>query len=135
DRLVPARGASVHGTGPPRPAGGRGQGHRLPVLGRRELRQRLELSRRRRIRRNDLGPRRPRTPPADTAEMTGRGANDMAESRYVIIGGSMAADSGARGIREVDAQGSIAIISDDVDEPYPRPALSKRLLTDEGFDE
>ena len=59
----------------------------------------------------------------------------MAEFRYVIIGGGMAADSAARGIREVDAEGSIAIISDDVDEPYTRPALSKRLWTDEGFDE
>ena len=59
----------------------------------------------------------------------------MAEFRYVIIGGGMAADSAAQGIREIDAEGSIAIISDDVDEPYTRPALSKRLWTDEGFDE
>ncbi|GAA1514777.1 hypothetical protein [Brevibacterium permense] len=42
----------------------------------------------------------------------------MAEFRYVIIGGGMAADSAAQGIREIDEEGSIAIISDDVDEPY-----------------
>lgn len=59
----------------------------------------------------------------------------MAEFRYVIIGGGMAADSAAQGIREIDEEGSIAIISDDVDEPYTRPALSKRLWTDESFDE
>jgi 3-phenylpropionate/trans-cinnamate dioxygenase ferredoxin reductase subunit len=59
----------------------------------------------------------------------------MAEFRYVIIGGGMAADSAARGIREIDDEGTIAIISDDVDEPYTRPALSKRLWTDEDFDE
>ncbi|WP_156483925.1 FAD-dependent oxidoreductase [Brevibacterium linens] len=47
----------------------------------------------------------------------------------------MAADSAAQGIREIDEEGSIAIISDDVDEPYTRPALSKRLWTDESFDE
>ena len=41
----------------------------------------------------------------------------MAEFRYVIIGGGMAADSAAQGIREIDEEGSIAIISDDVDEP------------------
>src|SRR5699024_8024160 len=107
----------------------------LPVLGRRQLRQRLELSRRRRIRRNDLGPLRLRTPPADTTEMTVRGANDIAELRYVIIGGGMAAYYATRGYREVDAGGSFTIFSCDVDEPYTRPALSKRLWTDEGFDE
>ena len=59
----------------------------------------------------------------------------MEKFRYVIIGGGMAADSAAQGIREIDEEGSIAIISDDVDEPYTRPALSKRLWTDEEFDE
>lgn len=59
----------------------------------------------------------------------------MQDFRYVIIGGGMAADAAARGIRELDADGSIAIISDDVDEPYTRPALSKRLWTDPSFDE
>ncbi len=52
---------------------------------------------------------------------------------YLIVGGGMVADTAARGIREVDADGSIAIISDDVDEPYTRPALSKKLWTDDEF--
>lgn len=59
----------------------------------------------------------------------------MQDFRYVILGGGMAADAAARGIREFDADGSIAIISNDVDEPYTRPALSKKLWTDPSFDE
>ena len=52
---------------------------------------------------------------------------------YVIIGGGMVADSAARGIREKDSSGTIAILGADVDEPYTRPALSKKLWTDEEF--
>ncbi|MGC2942209.1 MULTISPECIES: NAD(P)/FAD-dependent oxidoreductase [unclassified Brevibacterium] len=57
----------------------------------------------------------------------------MTDFRYVIIGGGMTADAAARGIRECDADGSVAIISNDVEEPYTRPALSKRLWTDGEF--
>ncbi len=46
---------------------------------------------------------------------------------YVIVGGGMAADSAARGIREVDRTGSIAILGDDAEPPYERPPLSKDL--------
>lgn len=59
----------------------------------------------------------------------------MQDFRYLILGGGMAADAAARGIRELDADGSIAIISNDVDEPYTRPALSKKLWTDPSFNE
>ncbi len=52
---------------------------------------------------------------------------------YLIVGGGMVADTAARGIREIDSDGSIGILSDDVDEPYTRPALSKKLWTDEEF--
>ena len=54
-------------------------------------------------------------------------------SDYLIVGGGMVADTAARGIREIDADGSIGILSDDVDEPYTRPALSKKLWTDDEF--
>ncbi|GMA26037.1 hypothetical protein GCM10025864_37960 [Luteimicrobium album] len=50
---------------------------------------------------------------------------------YVIVGGGMSADTAARGIRELDPDGSIAILSEDVDEPYERPPLSKDLWRDE----
>lgn len=57
----------------------------------------------------------------------------MTDFRYLIVGGGMVADSAARGIRELDADGSIGIISEDVDRPYARPALSKKLWTDPDF--
>lgn len=46
---------------------------------------------------------------------------------YVIVGGGVAADSAAGGIRERDSTGSIAIISAEADQPYDRPPLSKDL--------
>jgi 3-phenylpropionate/trans-cinnamate dioxygenase ferredoxin reductase component len=52
---------------------------------------------------------------------------------YLIVGGGMVADAAARGIREVDTSGSIGILSADIDEPYTRPALSKKLWTDPDF--
>ncbi|MCU1528629.1 MAG: pyridine nucleotide-disulfide oxidoreductase [Frondihabitans sp.] len=52
---------------------------------------------------------------------------------YVIVGGGMVADAAARGIRERDRSGSILILSEDVDAPYTRPALSKTLWTDPSF--
>ena len=54
---------------------------------------------------------------------------------YLIIGGGMAADTAARGIREQDSFGSIGIISADTDQPYTRPALTKKLWTDSTFTE
>ncbi|WFR67875.1 hypothetical protein P9139_05655 [Curtobacterium flaccumfaciens] len=57
----------------------------------------------------------------------------MTDFRYLIVGGGMVADAAARGIRELDADGSIGIISEDVDRPYARPALSKKLWTDPDF--
>jgi 3-phenylpropionate/trans-cinnamate dioxygenase ferredoxin reductase component len=58
----------------------------------------------------------------------------MADFAYLIVGGGMVADAAARGIREIDADGSIGIVSEDVDAPYARPALSKKLWTDPDFD-
>ncbi|KAA9084093.1 NAD(P)/FAD-dependent oxidoreductase [Microbacterium radiodurans] len=52
---------------------------------------------------------------------------------YLIVGGGMVADAAARGIREIDSDGVIGILSADVDEPYTRPALSKKLWTDPDF--
>ncbi|WP_240640601.1 NAD(P)/FAD-dependent oxidoreductase [Microbacterium sp. 10M-3C3] len=52
---------------------------------------------------------------------------------YVIVGGGMGADAAARGIRERDENGTIVVLSADVDEPYTRPALSKKLWTDPDF--
>lgn len=51
----------------------------------------------------------------------------MEEYTYLIIGGGMTADAAARGIREIDTDGSIGILSAENDPPYDRPPLSKAL--------
>jgi NADPH-dependent 2,4-dienoyl-CoA reductase/sulfur reductase-like enzyme len=47
--------------------------------------------------------------------------------RYLIVGGGMAADAAARAIRAVDGQGSIGMVSAELDPPYDRPPLTKGL--------
>lgn len=51
----------------------------------------------------------------------------MRQHQYLIIGGGMAADAAVRGIRELDADGSIGLIGAEADPPYSRPPLSKAL--------
>lgn len=53
--------------------------------------------------------------------------------KYLIIGGGMTADAAVRGIREVDPDGSIGLISMEADPPYIRPYLSKKLWTGKPF--
>lgn len=47
---------------------------------------------------------------------------------YVIIGGGLAASSAVDGIREVDEDGTIVILSEEEDPPYHRPPLSKEYM-------
>lgn len=54
---------------------------------------------------------------------------------YLIIGGGMTADTAAKGIRERDKDGTIGIIGEESTAPFPRPALSKKLWTDDEFSE
>ena len=51
----------------------------------------------------------------------------MKHYKYLIIGGGLAGDGATRGIRELDTQGSIGLISMEPDPPYMRPNLSKGL--------
>ena len=51
----------------------------------------------------------------------------MANYRYLIVGGGMAADAAVKGIREIDKDGTIGIVSADSDPPYARPPLTKGL--------
>lgn len=51
----------------------------------------------------------------------------MKTYQYLIVGSGMAADAAVRGIRELDADGSIGMISAEADKPYARPPLSKGL--------
>lgn len=51
----------------------------------------------------------------------------MKHYKYLIIGGGLAGDGATRGIRELDPEGSIGMISMEPDPPYMRPNLSKGL--------
>ncbi|TAK08421.1 MAG: NAD(P)/FAD-dependent oxidoreductase [Candidatus Manganitrophaceae bacterium] len=51
----------------------------------------------------------------------------MSHNRYLIVGGGMTADAAVRGIRQVDPDGSIGLISREADPPYDRPPLTKGL--------
>src|SRR5574341_2360449 len=51
----------------------------------------------------------------------------MKHYKYLIIGGGLAGDGATRGIRELDTDGSIGLISMEPDPRYVRPDLSKGL--------
>jgi NADPH-dependent 2,4-dienoyl-CoA reductase/sulfur reductase-like enzyme len=51
----------------------------------------------------------------------------MKNYKYLIIGGGLTGDAATRGIRELDEEGSIGLISAEPDPPYMRPNLSKGL--------
>lgn len=55
----------------------------------------------------------------------------MAKYKYVIIGGGIAGGKACEGIRQVDSQGSIALITQEPFRPYQRPPLSKGYLQGE----
>jgi len=51
----------------------------------------------------------------------------MKNNKYLIIGGGLTGDAATRGIRELDEESSIGLISAEPDPPYMRPNLSKGL--------
>ena len=53
---------------------------------------------------------------------------------YLIIGGGMTGAAAVRGIRKVDTEGRIGIISNEPHPPYKRPFLSKALWKDTPYD-
>jgi NADPH-dependent 2,4-dienoyl-CoA reductase/sulfur reductase-like enzyme len=58
----------------------------------------------------------------------------MQTYRYLIIGGGMTADAAVQGIREVDRDGSICLLSAERNPPYDRPPLTKKLWKGEPFE-
>src|SRR5574341_2632922 len=58
----------------------------------------------------------------------------MKHYKYLIVGGGMTADAAARGIRELDPNGSIGMISIEADPPYARPPLSKGMWKGRPFE-
>ncbi|HEX5470839.1 MAG TPA: FAD-dependent oxidoreductase, partial [Lacipirellulaceae bacterium] len=51
----------------------------------------------------------------------------MPDYKYLIAGGGMTAAAAVKGIRGVDASGSIGLLCAEKDAPYKRPPLSKGL--------
>jgi len=51
----------------------------------------------------------------------------MPDYHYLIVGGALAADAAVRGIREVDRDRDIGLLSEEADPPYHRPSLTKGL--------
>lgn len=51
----------------------------------------------------------------------------MQHSKYLIVGAGLTADSACKGIREVDAGGTITVVGDEAYPPYLRPPLTKAL--------
>lgn len=58
----------------------------------------------------------------------------MSAYRYLIVGGGMTADAAAHGIRELDGDGTIGLISAESDPPYNRPPLTKGLWKGEALE-
>jgi NADPH-dependent 2,4-dienoyl-CoA reductase/sulfur reductase-like enzyme len=58
----------------------------------------------------------------------------MKQYKYLIVGGGMTADAAVRGIRELDANSSIGMISAETDMPYARPPLSKGMWKGRPFE-
>lgn len=58
----------------------------------------------------------------------------MTNYRYLIVGGGMTAAAAVEGIREMDATGSIGLVSAENDAPYDRPPLSKGLWKGKSLD-
>ncbi len=55
----------------------------------------------------------------------------MQEYKYVIIGGGLAGGRACQGIRKVDPDGSISLVTAETHRPYERPPLSKKYLRGE----
>ncbi len=52
----------------------------------------------------------------------------MREHDYLVLGGGLTAVNAVEGIRQVDADGSVAVLSAEEEPPYHRPPLSKEYL-------
>ena len=60
----------------------------------------------------------------------------MQSYKYVIIGGGLAGGRASDGIRSVDTEGTIALVTEERHMPYQRPPLSKGyLMGKEGLEE
>lgn len=51
----------------------------------------------------------------------------MQQTKYLIVGAGLTADSACKGIRDIDADGTITLVGEEAHPPYLRPPLSKSL--------
>ena len=51
----------------------------------------------------------------------------MPSYKYLVAGAGMTADAAVKGIREIDAEGPIALVGSEPHRPYKRPPLTKDL--------
>lgn len=58
----------------------------------------------------------------------------MPKFEFLIIGGGMAANAAVQGIRSLDPNGSLGMLSSELDPPYKRPPLSKGLWKGKSLD-
>ncbi len=58
----------------------------------------------------------------------------MSHYKYLIVGGGMTASAAIQGIRELDQQHPIGLLSSELDPPYNRPPLSKGLWKGDKLD-
>jgi len=58
----------------------------------------------------------------------------MKHYKYLIVGGGMTADAAVRGIRELDPNSPIGMISHEIDKPYARPPLTKAMWKGRPFE-
>lgn len=56
----------------------------------------------------------------------------MEQFDYLIVGGGLAAASAVDGVRSIDADGTIALLTEEEEPPYHRPPLSKEYLQTPG---
>src|SRR5690242_20639606 len=52
--------------------------------------------------------------------------------KYLLVGGGVASSSAAQAVREIDAEGAVLLVGQEVNRPYHRPPLSKQYLRREG---
>ena len=53
----------------------------------------------------------------------------MHTTPYLIVGGGLTADAACKGIREVDAEGRITVVTAEAYPPYSRPKHSRIAAT------
>src|SRR5688572_3499315 len=58
----------------------------------------------------------------------------MTNYKYLIIGGGMTGDAAVRGIRELDTEGSIGMLGNEIEMPYSRPPLTKGMWKGRPFE-